>query len=65
MNPGDLLGAWRMVSCTRYIDGRALMGDAFINNRGNFVDGGHLNVPGATEFSRALADALRPSSVPP
>jgi hypothetical protein len=49
----------------RYIDGRALMGDAFINDRGNFVDGGHLNVPGATEFSRALAAALRPSSEPP
>lgn len=49
----------------RYIDGRALMGDAFINDRGNFVDGGHLNVPGATGFSRALAAALRPSSESP
>jgi len=49
----------------RYIDGRALMGDAFINDRRNFVDGGHLNVPGATEFSRALADVLRPSGDAP
>jgi hypothetical protein len=45
----------------RYIDGRELMGDAFINDRANFADGGHLNVSGATRFSRALADALRPS----
>ena len=49
----------------RYIDGRALMGDAFINDRRNFVDGGHLNVPGATEFSRALAAALRPPAEAP
>lgn len=43
----------------RYIDGSALVGDAFVNDRGNFVDGGHLNASGATKFSHALADALR------
>lgn len=45
-----------------YIDGRTLMGDAFINDRSNFVDGGHLNASGATRFSHALADALRPAN---
>jgi hypothetical protein len=43
----------------RYIDGRTLVSDAFIHDRRNFVDGGHLNVSGATQFSRALAAALR------
>ncbi|HSY50140.1 MAG TPA: SGNH/GDSL hydrolase family protein [Thermoanaerobaculia bacterium] len=43
----------------RYIDGRALVGDGFINDRRNFTDGGHLNVSGATAFSRALGAALR------
>ncbi len=45
----------------RYIDGNELMGDAFIHDRNNFVDGGHLNAFGATMFSRALADVLRSS----
>jgi len=45
----------------RYIDGRTLVSDAFIHDRRNFVDGGHLNVSGATQFSRALAAALRAS----
>ncbi len=49
----------------RYIDGQALVGNGFIDDRRNFVDGGHLNVAGATRFSRALAAALRPSSKPP
>ncbi len=43
----------------RYIDGNLLAGDAFIRDRRNFVDGGHLNVSGATAFSRLLATALR------
>jgi hypothetical protein len=48
----------------RYIDGLDLVGDAFIHDRRYFVDGGHLNVSGATRFSSALAAALRPSSEP-
>jgi len=43
----------------RYIDGSALVGNAFIHDRRNFVDGGHLNASGATKFSHVLADALR------
>lgn len=46
----------------RFIDGNELMGDAFIHDRNNFVDGGHLNADGATMFSRALADILRPAT---
>jgi hypothetical protein len=46
----------------RYIDGNALAGDAFLHDRRNFVDGGHLNVTGATAFSRALAAALHASA---
>jgi hypothetical protein len=42
----------------RYIDGHALVGEAFVHDRRNFVDGGHLNVSGATQFSRALAANL-------
>jgi|GEM_PF-6650981 len=49
----------------RYIDGSALVGDAFVNDRVNFVDGGHLNASGATRFSHVLADALRRSNEPP
>jgi hypothetical protein len=41
-----------------YIDGNALMGEAFTHDRRNFVDGGHLNVTGATAFSRALAPMI-------
>ena len=44
----------------RYVDGNALAGETFLRDRRNFVDGGHLNVTGATAFSRALAAALRP-----
>jgi hypothetical protein len=46
----------------RYIDGNELMGEAFINDRNNFVDGGHLNAGGATLFSRALANVLKDRS---
>lgn len=42
----------------RYIDGRELMGEAFVRDPRNFADGGHLNIAGATAFSRALAAAL-------
>ena len=42
----------------RYIDGNALMGEPFLHDLRNFADGGHLNLTGATEFSRALAATL-------
>jgi hypothetical protein len=43
----------------RYIDGNILAGNAFLHDPRNFVDGGHLNVTGATAFSRMLGGALR------
>jgi len=46
----------------RYIDGSALAGESFLRDRRNFYDGGHLNVTGATTFSRALAAALQASA---
>lgn len=42
----------------RYIDGNDLAGPSFIRDPRNFVDGGHLNVTGATAFSRMLVAAL-------
>jgi hypothetical protein len=48
--------------CVQYIDGNVLAGEAFVHDRRNFVDGGHLNVTGATAFSRMLAAALQASA---
>jgi hypothetical protein len=47
----------------RYVDGNTLTGDTFIHDRRNFRDGGHLNVTGATAFSRLLGEALRQQRV--
>jgi hypothetical protein len=44
-----------------YIDGAALMGTAFVNDRTNFTDAEHMNETGAGRFSRALAERLRDS----
>lgn len=45
-----------------YIDGFALMGEAFATDHRNFADAEHLNGRGALQFSAALARAMGSSS---